>query len=74
MDERSEKLLLDAGAPVGAYTNLRVSHEQSNLIIDDPRVKGDVVCVISGGNIDAAAFIQALQGRIPDAGPALQAA
>ena len=42
--------------------------------IHDPRLQGKVVCVISGGNIDAAAFIQALQGRIPDAGPALQAA
>jgi len=35
-----EKLLLDAGAPVGAYTNLRISYEQSDLVIDDPRVKG----------------------------------
>ena len=35
-----EKLLLDAGAPVGLYTNLRVSHEQSDKIIDDPRIKG----------------------------------
>lgn len=35
-----ERLLLDAGAPVGAYTNLRISHEQSNQVIDDPRVKG----------------------------------
>jgi len=35
-----EKLLLDAGAPVGAYTNLLVSYEQSDRVIDDPRVKG----------------------------------
>ena len=35
-----EKLLLDAGAPVGAYTNLRISYDQSDLVIDDPRVKG----------------------------------
>jgi len=35
-----EKLLLDAGAPVGAYTNLLISHEQSDRVIDDPRVKG----------------------------------
>ena len=35
-----EKLLLDAGAPVGAYTNLLISHEQSERVIDDPRIKG----------------------------------
>jgi len=35
-----EKLLLDAGAPKGAYTNLLISHEQSNQVIDDPRIKG----------------------------------
>jgi succinate-semialdehyde dehydrogenase/glutarate-semialdehyde dehydrogenase len=35
-----EKLLLDAGAPVGAYTNLLISHEQCDRVIDDPRIKG----------------------------------
>jgi len=35
-----EKLLLDAGAPAGLYTNLLISHTQSNKIIDDRRVKG----------------------------------
>jgi succinate-semialdehyde dehydrogenase/glutarate-semialdehyde dehydrogenase len=35
-----EKLFLDAGAPPGLYTNLLISHEQSNTIIDDPRIKG----------------------------------
>jgi succinate-semialdehyde dehydrogenase/glutarate-semialdehyde dehydrogenase len=35
-----EKLFLDAGAPLGLYTNLLISHEQSNTIIDDPRIKG----------------------------------
>jgi succinate-semialdehyde dehydrogenase/glutarate-semialdehyde dehydrogenase len=35
-----EKLLLDAGAPLGAYTNLLISHEQSEQVIDDPRIKG----------------------------------
>jgi succinate-semialdehyde dehydrogenase/glutarate-semialdehyde dehydrogenase len=35
-----EKLLLDAGAPAGAYTNLLISHEQAGQLIDDPRVKG----------------------------------
>ena len=35
-----EKLLIDAGAPKGAYTNLLISHEQSDRVIDDPRIKG----------------------------------
>jgi len=35
-----EKLLLDAGAPQGVYTNLLISHEQSEQVIDDPRIKG----------------------------------
>jgi len=35
-----EKLLLDAGAPVGAYTNLFVSYDQSDRVIDDARIKG----------------------------------
>ena len=35
-----EKLMLDAGAPVGAYTNLRISHAQCDRVIDDPRIKG----------------------------------
>jgi succinate-semialdehyde dehydrogenase/glutarate-semialdehyde dehydrogenase len=35
-----EKLWLDAGAPPGLYTNLLISHEQSDHLIDDRRVKG----------------------------------
>ena len=35
-----EKLWIDAGAPVGAYTNLLSTHEQSEAVIDDPRIKG----------------------------------
>jgi succinate-semialdehyde dehydrogenase / glutarate-semialdehyde dehydrogenase len=35
-----EQLLRDAGAPVGAYTNLLISSEQCNAIMDDPRIKG----------------------------------
>jgi len=35
-----EKLLLDAGAPPGLYTNLLISHDQSDHIIDDRRIKG----------------------------------
>ena len=35
-----ERLLLDAGAPVGAYTNVFVSNDQAAKIIADPRIKG----------------------------------
>ena len=33
--------------------------------LHDPRITGTVVCVVSGGNIDAPAFIEALQGKVP---------
>jgi succinate-semialdehyde dehydrogenase/glutarate-semialdehyde dehydrogenase len=35
-----EKLWVDAGGPPGLYTNLLISHEQSNRIVDDVRIKG----------------------------------
>jgi succinate-semialdehyde dehydrogenase/glutarate-semialdehyde dehydrogenase len=35
-----ENLWLEAGAPLGAYTNLLISHNQVNRVIDDPRIKG----------------------------------
>ena len=35
-----EKLWMEAGAPVGAYTNLAISYDQVNRAIDDPRIKG----------------------------------
>ena len=35
-----EQLWIDAGAPLGLYTNLLISHEQSDKVIDDPRIKG----------------------------------
>jgi succinate-semialdehyde dehydrogenase / glutarate-semialdehyde dehydrogenase len=35
-----EKLLLDAGAPVGAYTNVFLSNEQSATAIADARIRG----------------------------------
>ena len=54
-----EKLLLDAGAPVGAYTNLLISHEQSDRVIDDPRVKG----VALTGSVAAGRRIAARAGQ-----------
>jgi succinate-semialdehyde dehydrogenase/glutarate-semialdehyde dehydrogenase len=54
-----EKLLLDAGAPKGAYTNLLISHEQSERLIDDPRIKG----VALTGSVDAGRSIAARAGQ-----------
>ena len=54
-----EKLWRDAGAPVGAYTNLVISHDQVNRVIDDPRIKG----VALTGGVDAARGIAARAGQ-----------
>ena len=54
-----EKLLLDAGAPVGAYTNRLISHEQSDQVIDDPRIKG----VALTGSVAAGRSIAARAGQ-----------
>jgi len=52
-----EKLWIDAGAPLGLYTNLLISHEQSERIIDDPRIKGVALTgsVAAGKKISARA-------------------
>ena len=54
-----EKLLLDAGAPLGTYTNLLISHEQSEQIIDDPRIKG----VALTGGVAAGRLVAARAGQ-----------
>ena len=54
-----EKLLLDAGAPVGAYTNLPISHEQCDQVIDDPRIKG----VALTGSVAAGRLVAARAGK-----------
>ena len=54
-----EKLLLDAGAPVGAYSNLLISHEQCNAVIDDPRIKG----VALTGSLEAGRSVAARAGQ-----------
>jgi len=53
-----EKLLRDAGAPVGAYTNLAITHAQSDEVIDDPRIKG----VALTGSVAAGRSIAARAG------------
>jgi len=54
-----EKLWRDAGAPRGAYTNLIISHDQVNQVIDDPRIKG----VALTGGVDAAKRVAARAGQ-----------
>jgi succinate-semialdehyde dehydrogenase/glutarate-semialdehyde dehydrogenase len=54
-----EKLWIDAGAPVGLYTNLLISHEQSSRVVDDPRIKGVAVT----GSVAAGRSIAARAGQ-----------
>jgi succinate-semialdehyde dehydrogenase/glutarate-semialdehyde dehydrogenase len=54
-----EKLLLDAGAPKGLYTNLFVSHAQTDSIIADVRIKG----VALTGSVEAGRIIAAGAGK-----------
>ena len=54
-----EQLWRDAGAPAGLYTNVLISHQQSNRIIDDRRIKG----VALTGSTEAGRLIAAAAGR-----------
>jgi succinate-semialdehyde dehydrogenase/glutarate-semialdehyde dehydrogenase len=54
-----EKLFIDAGAPVGLYTNLLISHEQSDKVVDDDRIKG----VALTGSVAAGRSIAARAGQ-----------
>jgi succinate-semialdehyde dehydrogenase/glutarate-semialdehyde dehydrogenase len=54
-----EKLWIEAGAPPGLYTNLLISHEQSNRVVDDPRIKG----VALTGSVAAGQSIAARAGK-----------
>ena len=54
-----EKLFTDAGAPAGLYTNLLITHDQSNRLIDDPRIKG----VALTGSVAAGRTIAARAGQ-----------
>ncbi|MEE6170150.1 MULTISPECIES: NAD-dependent succinate-semialdehyde dehydrogenase [unclassified Mycolicibacterium] len=54
-----EQLLLEAGAPAGAYTNLYATKDQINLLIDDPRVRG----VALTGSEGAGAVVAARAGK-----------
>ena len=54
-----EKLMEEAGAPAGAYTNLYISKEQVAQVIDDPRIKG----VALTGSEAAGAIVAARAGQ-----------
>jgi len=54
-----EKLMQDAGLPDGVFTNLYVTHEQSDRIIADPRVCG----VTLTGSEAAGAHVAAQAGK-----------
>jgi len=54
-----EKLWIEAGAPEGLYTNLLISHDQSDKVIDDPRVKG----VALTGSVAAGRSISGRAGK-----------
>ena len=54
-----EKLWREAGAPAGAYTNLLISHDQVNQVIDDPRIKG----VALTGSVEAGKIVAGRAGQ-----------
>ena len=54
-----EKLWRDAGAPPGAYTNLLISYDQVNRVIDDPRIKG----VALTGSVEAGKIVAGRAGQ-----------
>ncbi len=54
-----EKLWREAGAPAGAYTNLLISYDQVNRVIDDPRIKG----VALTGSVEAGKAVAARAGQ-----------
>jgi succinate-semialdehyde dehydrogenase/glutarate-semialdehyde dehydrogenase len=54
-----EQLWVEAGAPAGLYTNLLISHDQSDSILDDPRIKGLALT----GSVDAGRSLAAKAGK-----------
>jgi succinate-semialdehyde dehydrogenase/glutarate-semialdehyde dehydrogenase len=54
-----EKLWIEAGAPEGLYTNLLISHDQSDHILEDPRIKGLALT----GSVAAGQSLAAKAGR-----------
>ncbi len=53
-----EQIWIDAGAPAGAYTNLQITHDQVNQVIDDARIKG----VALTGSVEAGKLVATRAG------------
>jgi succinate-semialdehyde dehydrogenase/glutarate-semialdehyde dehydrogenase len=53
-----ENLWREADAPAGAYSNLRISHEQVSRVIDDSRIRG----VALTGSVEAGKIVAARAG------------
>jgi succinate-semialdehyde dehydrogenase/glutarate-semialdehyde dehydrogenase len=54
-----EKILIEAGAPDGLYTNLMITHDQSDRLVADRRIKG----VALTGSVPAGRKIAASAGQ-----------
>lgn len=54
-----EKIMTEAGAPDGLYTNLMISHKQADRVVADPRIKG----VALTGSVAAGRSLAASAGR-----------
>jgi succinate-semialdehyde dehydrogenase/glutarate-semialdehyde dehydrogenase len=54
-----ESLWTEAGAPEGLWTNLFCTHEQSDRMLDDPRIKG----VALTGSVEAGRSVAARAGK-----------
>ena len=54
-----EELWLEVGAPPGFYTNLLISHAQSDKLVEDPRIKG----VALTGSVEAGRSLAARAGK-----------
>jgi succinate-semialdehyde dehydrogenase/glutarate-semialdehyde dehydrogenase len=54
-----EQLMLDAGAPIGAYTNLFITKDQVAQVIEDPRIRA----VALTGSEGAGAIVAAQAGK-----------
>ncbi len=54
-----EQLWIEAGAPKGAYTNLFVTHEQVNRLIDNPKIRGVAVT----GSVEAGQTVAERAGK-----------
>ena len=54
-----EQVLIEAGAPVGLYTNLLISHAQSDAVVDDLRIKG----VALTGSVEAGRSVASRAGK-----------